>query len=274
MEVSLELQSTVMEKLRVGIDAIRSHYNREITLPTVDYKLIGGNAGKAFCVKGHITLNGALLMQNGIQFIDRTVPHELAHIVCEVLYPEAHHPSSGNWGKIPKRKIHGPRFQEIMGVLGADGSRCHSYVIASNNKTKAKFVYECIVCGRDYVVGPKIHKQLMFGAGLGGCHCGGSLHLKISVGKVTYSEAREIVAGNIIPVVSEVNTKQLTVPSAGTKLYYCWVWYCNTVASNEVGDRWSRREVLLQFVHKFGCTVGGASTYYSTIKKLCEAGIV
>jgi len=62
-------------------------------------------------------------MENHTEF-DRTIAHELAHVIQFRLYPRA-------------KQAHGPEFRAIMLVLGYNGSTYHSYSV-SKAKSIAK----------------------------------------------------------------------------------------------------------------------------------------
>lgn len=61
-----------------------------------------------------IRYNAALLTRHGQDFLDRTVPHETAHLIALHLHG-------------PRVRPHGREWQAIMHLFGAPSERCHSY---------------------------------------------------------------------------------------------------------------------------------------------------
>jgi SprT protein len=94
-------------------------------------------AGRADYRKRLISLN-PLLHDHGIEEIDRTLRHELAHLLAQF--------------RVGRRRIapHGPEWREACGNLGiADEARCHNLPFA----TKAypvRFVYCCPNCLQEF----------------------------------------------------------------------------------------------------------------------------
>lgn len=78
-----------------------------------------------------IRYNLELLKRGGADFIDRTVPHEAAHVL-------AYHRHG------PGIRPHGPEWQRIMHQLGAEPTRCHDYDVSGLSARKvAYFHYHC-----------------------------------------------------------------------------------------------------------------------------------
>lgn len=96
-------------------------------VPDVSLKLRGECAGRA--TYSTIRYNPMIASANLQEFITRTVPHEVAHVVDQRL-----HGSSS----------HGPRWKKIMKDFGVPATRCHSY---SNGVVKTRelkrFAYRC-----------------------------------------------------------------------------------------------------------------------------------
>lgn len=78
-----------------------------------------------------IRYNLELLERGGADFIQRTVPHEVAHVL-------AYH----RYGK--RIRPHGPEWQRIMRQLGAEPTRCHDYDVSGLSARKLTyFRYHC-----------------------------------------------------------------------------------------------------------------------------------
>ena len=117
MHVTTEVKSRVVAKLAEGIALIRAHYGVSLTMPVIKYSKRGTTAGTAEIRSWAVNFNAGLLMENVEDFIACTVPHELAHLAVERIYPEAHRPQ--RVGRRLKRDFHGADWQEVMRVLKA-----------------------------------------------------------------------------------------------------------------------------------------------------------
>lgn len=101
-------------------------WNRSFQLPTIEFKNLGRTAGKAFYAQNKIIYSPVLFTENVDRFLNRTVPHEIAHLITKVLYPNA-------------KQHHGPEWRYVMQKLGIeDNTRCHSYDISSVSRRNTK----------------------------------------------------------------------------------------------------------------------------------------
>jgi SprT protein len=100
----------------------------------IRFDLRGSTAGQMrVCGRGHYLLryNLALLQREGEGFIQRTVPHEVAHLIVHQRFGASARP-------------HGAEWRAVMAALGADASRCHSYdVTGLNQRQLRRFAYHC-----------------------------------------------------------------------------------------------------------------------------------
>lgn len=114
-------------------------------VPDVSLKLRGECAGRA----GYSTIryNPMIASANLEEFLKRTVPHEVAHVVDQRL-----HGSSS----------HGPRWKKIMGDFGVSATRCHSYSkgVVKTRELK-RFTYRC-EC-RTYSLTSILHNRMRRG---------------------------------------------------------------------------------------------------------------
>ena len=94
-------------------------------------------AGRADYRERLISLN-PLLRDHGIEEIDRTLRHELAHLLAQF--------------RVGRRRIapHGPEWREACHDLGiADEARCHNLPFATK-AYPARFVYRCPNCRQKF----------------------------------------------------------------------------------------------------------------------------
>lgn len=147
-----ELMDSVKAKVAECFSVARTIYPHVAFIyPTIRYDLEGRTAGRAFCspTNPYIRLNWSLLEQNKNDFINRTVPHEVAHIIAYKAYGNA-------------ISAHGEIWQLVCRQLGmSDVTRCHSYKTELARKT-SKFQHICI-CGSKHVFGTAVFNKIMSG---------------------------------------------------------------------------------------------------------------
>jgi len=99
------------------IDQAVRHFAVVTPAVRIGFDLRGMSAGQFRSRNGRdfeIRYNPALLARHGQDFLDRTVPHETAHLIALRLYG-------------PRIQPHGREWQSIMRIFGAIPDRCHSY---------------------------------------------------------------------------------------------------------------------------------------------------
>lgn len=103
----------------------------EWTKPTFTMDVRGTVGGKAFLHENRIALNPVLFRQNKKDFIEDTIPHEVAHLVAFMVYRD---------------NGHGAGWKHVMrSDFGIPPTRCHNYDV-SNVKQKytvRKALYTC-----------------------------------------------------------------------------------------------------------------------------------
>ncbi len=95
-------------------------------------------AGRAHYRESRIELNPLLITASGVAEIERTLKHELAHLVA---YERC--------GKIQRRRLqpHGVEWQQACNDLGIPGeARCHELELPGRT-VRRKFAYSCPACG-------------------------------------------------------------------------------------------------------------------------------
>lgn len=100
----------------------------------IRFDLRGKTAGQVrIRARGHylIRYNLELLKRGGADFLKRTVPHEVAHVL-------AYHQHG------PNIRPHGREWQRIMRQLGAEPTRCHDYDVTGLGTRQLRyFAYHC-----------------------------------------------------------------------------------------------------------------------------------
>jgi len=247
--ITTDHRRAVIAKLRECIETISAHYGVDLNMPQVEFShKMTNTAGMAYYRKNQIVLSAPLMANNFDEMVNVTVPHELAHLATQAIYPEAHR-SFDEYGRRQKREPHGPRWKEIMGVLGADDSRTHSMKVVE--RKRVQYEYHCVRCEKKYRIGAKRHKtQLAHNNKYYRCKCGAD---------ITYVSTIQPTRPGISQKAERATA---TTASTGgmTKAQQCKAIYdANRTAS--------RAEVIEMFISQVGMTKAGASTYYQNCKK-------
>lgn len=259
--VHTSIKQRVKDKLAAGIAIAEKHYGIKIKFPTILYGLKGKTAGYADYKKWTVQFNDVLLSENADDFIARTVPHELAHLINHLVNPEDHETrmvkTYAGW-KRTKRDVHGEGWQGVMTVLGVDDiSRCHQYD-TTNSKVQRnvpKYTYACSCCKTTMEVGAKVHNRIQQGAGYEHKRCRGS--------KLVFVGAVQPVQPVVTPSATPTHS-----PTQGSKIQRCYALY------KQYSARYGRKDMINVFVQECDCTNAGASTYYATCKKMYESGVL
>jgi SprT protein len=133
-EPLLELLQRTEACTRELLTRAERHLERPMPQADIRFDLRGRSAGMVRFAPGRppeIRYNPQLLAENEEQFLARTVPHEVAHLVVRELFGAAARP-------------HGQEWRAVMGLFGADPSRCHDYDVSrSQTRRLPRFVYHC-----------------------------------------------------------------------------------------------------------------------------------
>jgi len=265
MQVTAAIKAQVFSKLKQGIALAEAKYGRKFEMPRVVYNKRGTTAGTASYTKWEIDLNAGLMMRNVEDFLERTVPHELAHLITDRVYPENHafagFTRTRNGGlKRVKRDLHGEDWQSVCRVLGmTDITRCHSYdttetkVVKSNGR---QIEWKC-GCGQVLKLTPMKSAQLDANPNaLWHRGCRGRALVRVTALPTVNLQKYGAVAHPALPATKV----QVFKPTGESKIDVCKKLYLNF-------SRCSRAEIIAKFVSEAGCTPAGAGTYFATCKK-------
>ncbi|WP_448906671.1 SprT family zinc-dependent metalloprotease [Haemophilus parahaemolyticus] len=121
----LKLQA--QRQLKQSLALANQFFNKEFTIPVMNFELRGQKAGVAYLQQNEIRLNPVLLVENGATFIQQVVPHELAHLL---VYQQ--------FGRV---QPHGKEWKMMMEqVLGVPAHIYHKFSTMSVAK---QFSYQC-----------------------------------------------------------------------------------------------------------------------------------
>lgn len=137
------IEVTERETFRV-LELAEKVFNRQFDFPDIDYSLRGSVAGYANYWKWQMRINRPLMRDNVQDFINDTIPHELAHLIAFKIYG-------------PKIKPHGPEWKFVCRKLGYEPNRCHT-LKTTPARIHKKYIYTCD-CGGSFSFGAKRHRQ-------------------------------------------------------------------------------------------------------------------
>lgn len=151
LRVASEIQAAFEAKLREGIQKIQQVTGKPIQSPILLFRQCGRRAGIC-CIrfrKCYIVLNYDLVIKAATydEMLNCTLPHELAHWADYVL--------NDGW----KGEPHGPRWRQVMRMLGANPERCHDMDMTGVKVRKQqRFGYKCN-CGHDHRLSLTLHNR-------------------------------------------------------------------------------------------------------------------
>lgn len=105
-------------------------FERRFERPAVTLDLRGQRAGVAYLNRNLLRFNGQMYHDHQQEFLDQTVPHEVAHLIAHVVYG-------------PRIRPHGREWQALMTDLyGLPATRCHNFPVQSGRR-KTNYYYQC-----------------------------------------------------------------------------------------------------------------------------------
>lgn len=125
---NFELSYQAHKALCHHIDKANQYFGQTFPVPSINFKLKGKTAGKAYLHKWEIRLNPVLFSENKQQFLQEVIPHELAHLLT--------------FKKFVQVKPHGIEWKSIMEqVFSIPAKTTHNFTVTSvQGKT---FEYQC-----------------------------------------------------------------------------------------------------------------------------------
>ncbi len=128
------LQKEVEQQVRQLLITAGNHFEKDPGQVDIKFDLTGKAAGMAVFphrAKPVIRFNALLLNENQEDFLKRTVPHEVAHIIARSFFGKRIRP-------------HGTEWRQVMQLFGAEASRCHNYDVSRSSQRRLKrFPYRC-----------------------------------------------------------------------------------------------------------------------------------
>lgn len=138
-----------LNKLNETFDKARIIFGRDFAAPRVTFDLRGRTAGTANYITNHIRFNEILLRENEEKFVNSTIPHEASHLIARAMYGHG-------------IRSHGIEWKGIMGRMGLEPSRCHSYDTTNSvTRTHAKTSMFCSC--REHKVTKRVANKVAMG---------------------------------------------------------------------------------------------------------------
>ena len=156
MKPTIAMKHAVETAVHHFIDMANEKYNMSMPYPTTMFKVRGTCGGKAHLHEWAVNFNEGLLVDNLSEYLNQTVPHEVAHLVD--------YKKNGLQYKHTRRGrqliAHGPSFYRIMRDFGVKEKRTHSMDVSKvrTKRRTTKYIYAC-VCGKEVELGAIRHKK-------------------------------------------------------------------------------------------------------------------
>ena len=127
--IPIQLHNDVMTNLRYYLKLASHYYHQQINEPLITYRNKGSIAGSAHLQKWQIQLNTLMLLEHQNEFIQQTVPHELAHLIAHQQF-----------GRVSP---HGKEWQFIMrDIFSVTPERTHHFQIPKQI-IRNTYSYQC-----------------------------------------------------------------------------------------------------------------------------------
>jgi SprT protein len=133
-DARLELERETAGRVTALLARAERRFGVRIAPPQIRFDLRGRAAGQFRSRDGRhceLRFNGELMLRHGERFLDRTVPHETAHLVAFRLHG-------------PRVRPHGTEWQDIMRLFGVVPERCHDYDVGGlQTRRLRRYLYQC-----------------------------------------------------------------------------------------------------------------------------------
>lgn len=251
--INQELRHRVLHKVEECYHIAEQHFNRHFERCTVNFDLTGTCAGRAHYTANRIRLNPQMLINHESEFIDQTVPHEVAHLLAFQVYGS-------------RIKPHGSHWKKTMLVLGVEPTRCHNYDLSKVDvRRKTKYHYACGCPNRNHIVSSVLHNRMIDGRVYRCTSCKTPLRMVQTIGQVDYQSAAVKAKDNNFVPPTNVATSAVKAPRSGSKLDQCYQWYSKY--------KHDRQMCIAVFIQEVGCTQNGAMTYWYKCKEMYNKGV-
>lgn len=158
---NFDIQDAVIKKVYSLVAKFEKEFGTDLKeFPVIKFTKKGRVAG-TFSWGGNksceLNFNMTFLKENFVDFLNSTVPHEVAHLLTHNLYGIIR-TRNGNISH------HGKEWKRMMAFLGVEAKRCHSYSIKNIAKKggQRRWSYTCD-CGMDHQLSTVRHNRVVRG---------------------------------------------------------------------------------------------------------------
>lgn len=149
------LKLQVQRRLKQDLATAEQFFQRMFPIPEICYNVRGLKAGLAYLQQNQIRLNPILLQENGRDFIDQVVPHELAHLLVYQLFGRVQ-PHGKEWRMVMEQVFHQPAetyhcfdVSQVQGRTFSYRCACQTHALSvrrHNAVWREQRVYLCRRC--------------------------------------------------------------------------------------------------------------------------------
>ncbi len=145
------------------IDVANKRYDLSLNYPSVGFTVRGTNGGTANTGSWHVNFNMGLLVDNMDEYINQTIPHEVAHLVTFAIHGQEFKRTRRGYIRVS----HGKNFYAVMRTFGVKETRCHKMdtsKVKTATRNVKKFGVQCPCCQEEFTVGTVRMKKILNGA--------------------------------------------------------------------------------------------------------------
>jgi len=248
--LTLVQKSKIYERVNHFVALGNEKFESDLDIPHVRFDKRGTTAGTAHYEMLELNFNARLLIDNWDEFMNQTIPHEVAHLLKNHIHGR---------GKGSFLASHGVAWKRVMRGLGVEPDRCHAMDVSKVQMPKAKHIYTCDKCQKELVISSVRHNKMVRGK-KNYVHCRGhGLTHKKALGKMTITEAMDQKTPAFMQ--QEVNKP---APKSGTKIAHAMIVFEAMVVD---GVRSCRQDVISAMSNSMQITKQQAAGYFQTCKK-------
>jgi len=148
------MKEKILAKVEECFLIAEKFYGKTFERPTnIIFKRCGTNGGHSSYAKRELMFQLDLAEHHKDDFLNRTVPHEVAHYVQRAVYGYRN-----SYGKVMP---HGHEWKYIMRrVFGLNPDRCHKYdTSVTQTKKQTRHIYSCS-CGKIFKISTTMHNKI------------------------------------------------------------------------------------------------------------------
>ena len=159
MSVSIGLQVQVQEVIQQCLVKILGEQESNFLIIPLSFRTnMEAVAALAYRSDKRIEINEPLFLQNKKEFLNQIIPHEVAHVCQDILYPAA-------------KRAHGKEWKKLMGVLGKPADTYHQLDVSSVAVNTHRYSCACSAGNFFHTVHKARHKKILEGAAVACVAC-------------------------------------------------------------------------------------------------------